>query len=77
MSKQSNIITHIAEVTPKRIKYMVYGDNRLRTHFTTQDGDFAYDKLVEGMHYVITCENIDGIWEWISAIPLDITTRFQ
>jgi len=74
--KVSNIICQIAEVTPKRVKYIVDNDNRLRTHFTSSGSSFAYSNLVENEYYVISCENIDGIWEWLSAIPIDITKKF-
>jgi hypothetical protein len=74
--KISNIICQIAEVTTKRVKYIVDNDNRLRTHFTSSGTTFDYTKLVENDYYVISCENIDGIWTWLAAIPLDMSKKF-
>ena len=77
MNKISNIICQIAELSSHVIKYIIDGDGRIRTHFIPHESDFDYQKLELGKFYVITSENIDGMWYWEKAIILDMSKAIE
>lgn len=80
--KTSKMIIQVVEKSDNRILYATkdFGLNDgwvQKCYFIPTNSTFPYHKLTEGMHYLIMSSNIEGVWFWYEAYPINIHSKIE
>ena len=76
-NKVSLMLIRIEETSLNFVRFTVYNDRtgNVKTHFIQKNTTFQYDKMKEGEWYLISSQNVDNIWIWRMAFPIDLNER--
>jgi hypothetical protein len=74
----SLMIIRTEEVNANFIKFIIYGDRtgQIRHHFIPNKTHFQYHKFEVDSWYLISSQNVDSVWMWRMAWPLDMNNKF-
>jgi len=73
MLRYSTLLVLILDKSEKTLKYQVLDQPGTKNHIMIADSPFQYNKIQNGMTYVIKCVNHGAVWEWLAAYPVDIS----
>lgn len=74
-NKKSTLVMEVLENTGSSIVYSPIHDNRERHYLIPRFNKFPFELLVEGNFYCIHCEEVNNIWRWKWAFPVDYNQR--
>jgi hypothetical protein len=77
MEKTSLMLIRVEEKNPNFVRFTTYGDRTgtVRTHFIQKNTTFDYDRMSIDNWYLINSQNVDNIWLWRMAFPIEIEDK--